>query len=916
MRLCLGLLVATLAATLACSGGDGAPPVDASPPDSFADSALPDAAEPDAASPDARPLDARLPDAFSDGQPDPLACGTGTTIIELPASGVVTGMADAITPGNISSSTCNGRGAETVYRFTVDHPVTLDASTDSLATTLDTVLYVRSVCQDPATELACDDDVASGNARSHLTVPLAPGSYYLVVDGRNVGSAGSYTLTVRLFSGLGEPCTGAVDCAPGDTCRAIPPSTQLTCQPPVCSDGRDDDGDGDIDFPADPGCTGPTDDSEDDACPSGAGCPVCSNGLDDDGDGLTDYPQDSGCLAASGASEESCAGETEPLLLVTAATTSGTTVGATNQLTPTCAAMSTAPERVHTLRVPHPLASLVIDTNTSPFDTVLSFLTSTCTTSLACDDDSGDPGTQSRITHANVAAGTYQLAVDGFNASAGAYVLHVAGVYPNGGACAPGSPLFACPTGTACAGTAGAETCRVTACNDTVDDDGAGDGTGYPSDPGCTSLADTSEDDDCPSGPGCPVCSNDLDDDGDGLIDYPNDPGCSAASGTTELCTSVDAPRALTANVTGQSTGTLANDAHPTCGLDGRDEVWTLTLPHGLFELRVDTIGSSLDTVVAVKTTSCATADLACDDNSAGNGDSLVVMNGVAAGVYTVVVDDRGTAIGTYNLNVSGRYFDGGTCDPTSTRFRCSPGFTCAGATPICRLTACNDGVDNDGDGLVGYPSDPGCTSVDDDSEADTCPSGAGCPACSNGLDDDSDGTTDYPADPSCSAASSTAEAGCAPEHDPLVMVTAATATGTTIGATNDFVPSCSTSGTRTAPDRVHLVTLAVPVASLTADTTGTAFDTTLSWADSTCAMVTACDDDAGPGNTSLLTRTNVAPGTYALIVDAFSTQSGPYTLNVRGTLASGASCADPLVAAGVLACPTGTTCQAGVCTP
>ncbi|HEX2196842.1 MAG TPA: hypothetical protein VHJ76_07940 [Actinomycetota bacterium] len=31
--------------------------------------------------------------------------------------------------------------------------------------------------------------------------------------------------------------------------------------------------------------------------------------------------------------------------------------------------------------------------------------------------------------------------------------------------------------------------------------------------------------------------------------------------------------------------------------------------------------------------------------------------------------------------------------------------------------TACNDGVDNDGDGFVDYDEDPGCTSVEDDSE-------------------------------------------------------------------------------------------------------------------------------------------------------------------------------------------------------
>jgi hypothetical protein len=36
----------------------------------------------------------------------------------------------------------------------------------------------------------------------------------------------------------------------------------------------------------------------------------------------------------------------------------------------------------------------------------------------------------------------------------------------------------------------------------------------------------------------------------------------------------------------------------------------------------------------------------------------------------------------------------------------------------------------------------------------------------------------------------------------------------------------------------------------------------------------------------------------------------------VHGVLPAGGSCASPLVAAGVLACPTGQTCQAGTCAP
>jgi hypothetical protein len=679
----------------ACSGGGGAPAIDAGqdadpmfPFDAATDA--PTDAEPmfpfDAAV-DARPIDAPT----GDGGLDPLACGTGTSIIPLPASGTATGSAAASTPGNVSSTTCNGRGAETAYLVTVDHPVTLDATTDVLATTLDTVLYVRSACQDPTSELACADDVGAGNPRSHLTVALQPGTYYLIVDGRNVGSAGDYTLTVRMYEGRGAPCATVAECAPGDTCRAIPPATTLTCEAPVCADGRDDDADGRTDYPADPGCAAPSDDSEIDACPAGPGCPVCADGLDNDGDGAIDYPADTGCTAASGGSEERCGAETDPLIPITSGTTSGTTVGATNQLMPACVTNSTAPERVHTLTVPLPLASLVIDTNTSPFDTVVSLLDGGCAATIACDDDSGDPGNQSRITRANVAAGTYRIAVDGFASTAGAYALHVAGTYAFGAACDPTIPYFSCPGGGTCAGPIGAERCSLAACGDTVD---------------------------------------------------------------------------------------------------------------------------------------------------------------------------------------------------------------------------------ADGDGWPGFPSDPGCTGTDDTDETDACPAGPGCPACGNGGDDDGDGAIDYPADTGCAAASSPSELTCAAETDPLLAVTMASTTGTTVGAANNFTPTCTGATTGTAPDRVYLLTLQVPVASLTLDTTGSAYDTTLSLTAAACAPVLGCDDDAGPGNTSLLTRTNLTAGTYAVIVDGFNASAGAYTLNVRGTLATGGSCADPLVAAGVLACPAGTTCQAGTCAP
>ena len=64
----------------------------------------------------------------------------------------------------------------------------------------------------------------------------------------------------------------------------------------------------------------------------------------------------------------------------------------------------------------------------------------------------------------------------------------------------------------------------------------------------------------------------------------------------------------------------------------------------------------------------------------------------------------------------------------------------------------CIDGIDNDGDGLVDFPADLGCTSASDNTEAPNPPSEPPPPApqCSDGLDNDGDGKIDL-ADPGCS---------------------------------------------------------------------------------------------------------------------------------------------------------------------
>jgi hypothetical protein len=104
----------------------------------------------------------------------------------------------------------------------------------------------------------------------------------------------------------------------------------------------------------------------------------------------------------------------------------------------------------------------------------------------------------------------------------------------------------------------------------------------------------------------------------------------------------------------------------------------------------------------------------------------------------------------------------------------------CASTSSLTESPACNDGLDNDGDGVIDL-ADPGCQGASDDSENSTSTTTTTTtttstttttttttptttttttlpPACGDGLDNDGDGLTDYPADPGCRYASSTSE--------------------------------------------------------------------------------------------------------------------------------------------------------------
>ena len=290
---------------------------------------------------------------------------------------------------------------------------------------------------------------------------VAAGTYYFVVDGYSGGSGeeGAYTLGVSGKIQNGASCesvlaqSGAIVCGTGYTCKGTVGSR--TCQPGLCGDGIDNDGDGKIDYPADPGCDSLGDDTEQNPTP----LPVCADGMDNDTDTLVDWPADFGCTAASGTSEVFCSTETDPSTLITTSVTNGTTVGKTNNFaTTTCQSSASGPDVAYGLSLPVPVQTLVLDTNTSPFDTIVTMRDPQCMTEIGCDDDSGDPGTQSKLTMTNVAPGNYAVLVDGYSGSSGTFILTIKGTVAPMTPCS--SPLFsggvnamlACPTGTTCTG--------------------------------------------------------------------------------------------------------------------------------------------------------------------------------------------------------------------------------------------------------------------------------------------------------------------------------------------------------------------------------------------------------------------------------------------------------------------------------
>ena len=566
-----------------------------------------------------------------------------------------------------------------------------------------------------------------------------------------------------------------------------------------------------------------------------------------------------------------------------------------------------APARAYELHLSQPKV-VEISTEESSADTIVSLRSEMCSNAdahIACNDDVSLTASSSKLVEP-LLAGDYYIIVSGADAATtGSFKLRVKLYNGEGTSCGVDGD---CGPGLVCRTPLGqnALVCAKPRCGDNVDEDGDGK-PGYPSDPGCTSLTDNDETDDCPNGPNCPECSDGEDNDGDNATDFGMDTTCSAAGDVSEACVTTDGVTQIVGPMTMGTTVGAANDGRPSCASSSNhtagDRTYRIDVP-ALSTIDLNLTGSAFDSVTALYNSTCGRTAIKCSDPTAMN------VTNLAAGTYYFVVDGYSTATGPYTISVSGKIQNGGSCEGVlaqSGALACGAGYACKGpmGSRTCQPGLCGDGIDNDGDGKTDFPFDPGCDSLGDDTEDNP----ATLPVCGNNTDDDGDALTDFPADYGCSSAVATTEAFCTTETDPTSAITTKTTTSSTAGKTNNFASqSCiSASG----PDITYGLVLPVPVQSLTIDTFGSNFDTVLSVKDTQCSTSLACNDQSG-GDQSSLTMTNVAPGSYAVQVDGWSGESGNVTLNVRGTVAPMTACGSPMFQGGanaVLVCPTGTTC-------
>ena len=490
----------------------------------------------------------------------------------------------------------------------------------------------------------------------------------------------------------------------------------------ACNDGQDNDTDGVIDFPDDPGCSSLTDIDERDPLPIGPctdsldndndglidandpGCieslgeqefnepilPQCSNGLDDDADGYVDFPVDESCTSPD---------ENDEARIIELSACNNQRDDDADGLVdfpfdPGCASAEDLDERDDFD------ASMIAQCNDgidNDLDGYADLADPQCATPT-------DP--RERLLDDEVIA----VCSNGIDDDEDG----LTDAQEDPGCLGPGaaSELDQGP---------------LAACADQEDNDFDGY-TDYPEDPGCQSLGDQSEVD--PPAP--PACLDGVDNDDDGQIDYPQDVGCDSSSDISEEGFCFNSSEVIELQANGVYRGSSRQGRfyrHASCGGQGAPELTALyQVREPIRRLRFISQAIQNEEDQAWETTLYARRR--CDEPLQELACQRETLDGIA---YNELVIEN-PPLGPLYLMIDGASGQGGTFELLVEK---------------TAIEACQNGLDDDQDGYIDFPYDPGCESPNDQDESSPTP----LPQCTNGIDDDLDMLIDYPDDIGCRAA-------------------------------------------------------------------------------------------------------------------------------------------------------------------